>query len=87
MVMVVHNIVLGLLRTSIHIYCYAEGQVTQLTMFLKKLLPFNTSNKYTPECRLSGHHDAILCLAVSNSGKMLASGGIKRLHSPMPKEY
>ncbi|KIK12695.1 hypothetical protein PISMIDRAFT_50643, partial [Pisolithus microcarpus 441] len=36
-------------------------------------------NKYTLECRLSGHNDAILCLAVSNNGKTLTSGGCNGL--------
>ncbi|KAI6105950.1 WD40-repeat-containing domain protein [Pisolithus croceorrhizus] len=44
-------------------------------MSLKRFLCFYSSSKYTLECHLSGHNDAILCLAVSNSGKTLASGG------------
>ncbi|KAI6128685.1 WD40-repeat-containing domain protein [Pisolithus croceorrhizus] len=48
-------------------------------MSLKRFLRFYSSSKYTLECRLSGHNDAILCLAVSNSGKTLASGGCNGL--------
>ncbi|KAI6104782.1 WD40-repeat-containing domain protein [Pisolithus croceorrhizus] len=44
-------------------------------MSLKRFLCFYSSSKYTLECHLSGHNDAILCLAVLNSGKTLASGG------------
>ncbi|KIN93144.1 hypothetical protein M404DRAFT_171732, partial [Pisolithus tinctorius Marx 270] len=35
--------------------------------------------KYALGCRLWGHQDAILCLAVSNSGTLLASGGFDGL--------
>ncbi|KAI6132501.1 WD40-repeat-containing domain protein [Pisolithus croceorrhizus] len=44
-------------------------------MLLKNFLRFSSNNKYTLDCRFSGHNDAILCLAVSDSGKTLASGG------------
>ncbi|KAI6115762.1 hypothetical protein EDD16DRAFT_1520545 [Pisolithus croceorrhizus] len=44
-------------------------------MFLKNFLCFSSNNKYTLDCHLSGDNDAILCLAVSNSGKTLASRG------------
>lgn len=36
---------------------------------------FKFPAKYTLDCRLRGHRDAILCLAVSSSGTLLASGG------------
>ncbi|KAI6106516.1 WD40-repeat-containing domain protein [Pisolithus croceorrhizus] len=44
-------------------------------MLLKNFLCFSSNNKYTLDCHFSGHNDAILCLAVSDSGKTLASGG------------
>ncbi|KIK18119.1 hypothetical protein PISMIDRAFT_110110 [Pisolithus microcarpus 441] len=47
-------------------------------MSLKRFLCFH-SNKYTLECHLSGHNDAILCLAVSNNRKTLTSGGCNGL--------
>ncbi|KAI6119072.1 hypothetical protein EDD16DRAFT_1428108, partial [Pisolithus croceorrhizus] len=40
---------------------------------------FKSPAKYTCECCLRGHRDAILCLAVSNSGALLASGGFNGL--------
>ena len=53
------------------------GQQHSPLMSLKRFLPFNCSrSQYTLQYQLSGHDDAILCLAVSNSGKTLASGGI-----------
>ncbi|KIM55531.1 hypothetical protein SCLCIDRAFT_134529 [Scleroderma citrinum Foug A] len=41
--------------------------------------PTPTHSKYKLDCRLVGHQDAILCLAVSSSGELLASGGIDGL--------
>jgi membrane protein YqaA with SNARE-associated domain len=33
------------------------------------------SDLYTLEFKLSGHQDAIFCMAISNAGNLLASGG------------
>ncbi|KAG6326320.1 hypothetical protein ID866_12769 [Astraeus odoratus] len=41
-------------------------------------LLFNTSD-YELHCHLTGHQDAILCLAVSDTGLLLASGGFNGL--------
>ncbi|KAI6109021.1 WD40-repeat-containing domain protein [Pisolithus croceorrhizus] len=40
---------------------------------------FKSSVKCMHKCHLQGHQDAILCLAVSNSGALLASGGFNGL--------
>ncbi|KAI6009779.1 WD40-repeat-containing domain protein [Pisolithus microcarpus] len=40
---------------------------------------FKFPAKYMLNCRLQGHRDAILCLAVSSSGMLLASGGFDGL--------
>ena len=39
------------------------------------LSSFKSANKYSLAGRFSAHQDAILCLAISDSGGLLASGG------------
>ncbi|KIJ06800.1 hypothetical protein PAXINDRAFT_158620 [Paxillus involutus ATCC 200175] len=46
---------------------------------LSKLSLTKACSQYQLECRLTGHQDVILCLAISNSGKLLASGGFDSL--------